>query len=127
MKYLKQFFIILLVSFMGEALKIVLPFPVPASIYGMVLMFTALCSGILKLDQVKETGDFLIEIMPVMFIPAGVGLLEAWDALQPVWIPVTVIMVLTTIIVMVVSGLSTQFVIRKQRKNGEERSRGNDE
>lgn len=127
MKYLKQFFIILLVSFMGEALKIVLPFPVPASIYGMVLMFTALCSGLLKLEQVKEAGDFLIEIMPVMFIPAGVGLLEAWDELQPVWIPVTVIMVLTTIIVMVVSGLSTQFVIRRQGRKEEKRGQNNDE
>lgn len=127
MKYLKQFFIILLVSFMGEALKIVLPFPVPASIYGMVLMFTALCSGLLKLEQVKEAGDFLIEIMPVMFIPAGVGLLEAWDELQPVWIPVTVIMVLTTIIVMVVSGLSTQFVIRLQGRKEEKRGQNNDE
>ncbi|MDQ9840279.1 CidA/LrgA family protein, partial [Acinetobacter baumannii] len=73
MKYVKQFLIILLISAMGEGLYAILPLPIPASVYGVILMLAALISGILKLEQVKETADFLIEIMPVMFIPAGVG------------------------------------------------------
>lgn len=77
MKYLRQFCIILLISFLGELLHILIPLPIPASVYGLVLMLTALCTGILKLTQVRETADFLIEIMPVMFIPAAVGLLES--------------------------------------------------
>ena len=77
MKYLRQFCIILLVSALGEGLHILLPLPVPASVYGLVLMLGALASGILKLEQVEEAADFLVEIMPVMFVPAGVGLLEA--------------------------------------------------
>lgn len=113
MKYIKQFCIILLLSFMGEVLYEVLPLPVPASVYGLVLMLAALVSGVLKVDQVKETASFLVEIMPVMFIPAGVGLLSSWSALEPVLIPVMVIVVLTTVIVMVVTGRVTQEVIRK--------------
>ena len=89
--------------------------PVPASVYGLVLMLGALASGILKLEQVEEAADFLVEIMPVMFVPAGVGLLEAWGDLQPIWLPVVLITILTTVIVMVVTGRSTQFVIRKDR------------
>ena len=112
MKYLRQFCIILLVSALGEGLHILLPLPVPASVYGLVLMLGALASGILKLEQVA---DFLVEIMPVMFVPAGVGLLEAWGDLQPIWLPVVLITILTTVIVMVVTGRSTQFVIRKDR------------
>ena len=108
MKYLRQFCIILLVSALGEGLHILLPLPVPASVYG-------LASGILKLEQVEEAADFLVEIMPVMFVPAGVGLLEAWGDLQPIWLPVVLITILTTVIVMVVTGRSTQFVIRKDR------------
>ena len=81
MKYLRQFCIILLVSALGEGLHILLPLPVPASVYGLVLMLGALASGILKLEQVEEAADFLVEIMPVMFVPAGVGLLEAWGDL----------------------------------------------
>ena len=76
MKYLKQFCIILFLSFLGEALRSVIPLPIPASVYGLVLMLGALASGILKVSQVRETSEFLIEIMPVMFIPAGVGLMD---------------------------------------------------
>ena len=72
MKYLKQFLIILVISLIGELLNKLLPLPVPASIYGMVILFIGLLSGVIKLSSVKEAGSFLIEIMPVMFIPAGV-------------------------------------------------------
>lgn len=117
MKYLKQFMLIIAISFVGELLKYVLPFPVPASIYGLVLLFVLLETDFIKLEAVKDTAKYLIEIMPLMFIPAGVGLMDSWGVLQPVLIPVTVIMVVSTIIVMAVSGRVTQFVIRKQRKS----------
>ena len=76
MKYLKQMLIIISVSLLGELLHEILPLPVPASIYGIVGMFALLYTGVLKVDQVKETSSFLIEIMPVMFIPAAVGLIS---------------------------------------------------
>ena len=84
MKILRQFVIILLISFLGELLKAALPLPVPASVWGLILMLAALKTGVLKLSQVSDAAVFLIEIMPVMFIPAGVGLLIAWGVLKPV-------------------------------------------
>lgn len=113
MKYMKQFGIILLVSCIGELLKIVLPFPIPASVYGMLLLFLALLSGVLPLEKVQETGLFLVEIMPVLFVSAGVGLVESWDVLQPVLLPVIVIIMLTTLLVMAVAGQVTQWMMRK--------------
>lgn len=113
MNYLRQFCIILFVSFLGELLHILIPLPIPASVYGLILMLLALCTGVLKLAQVKEAADFLIEIMPVMFIPAAVGLLDSWSALQSIWLPVIVITILTTIIVMAVTGRVTQHLIRR--------------
>ena len=116
MKYLRQFCIILFVSFLGEILHILIPLPVPASVYGLVLMLLALCTGILKPEQVEAAADFLIEIMPVMFLPAAVGLLEAWPSLQPVWLPVILITVITTVIVMAVTGWVTQHIIRRKNR-----------
>ncbi len=119
MKYLRQFAIILFISLLGELLRILIPLPIPASVYGLVLMLVALTTGMLKVHQVKAAADFLIEIMPVMFIPAGVGLLDSWPALQPVWVPVMLITLLTTIIVMAVTGQVAQKIIRKEeKKNG---------
>ncbi|MBQ9872789.1 MAG: CidA/LrgA family protein [Eubacterium sp.] len=116
MKLLKQFLIILFVSFLGEILNYLIPLPIPASIYGILIMFLALELHIIPLSSVKDAGRFLIEIMPVMFIPAAVGLLNAWNILKPNWIIYTVIMFATTFIVMILSGKVTQAVIRKGKK-----------
>ena len=116
MKYLRQFMIILLFSFLGELLKYVLPFPVPASIYGLVLLFIALETRILPLAAVKDAGKF----MPLMFIPAGAGLIDAWDALRPICVQIVMIMVVSTIVVMIVSGHVTQFVMRRGKRKGEQ-------
>ena len=115
MKFLKQFLIILAISLIGEILKSVLPFPIPASIYGMVLMFVLLLTGVIKLDQVRDAGKFLIEIMPVMFIPAGVGFMSSWNVLQPVLLPVSVITVITIFTVMGATGIVSQLIIKKSK------------
>ena len=119
MKFLKQFSLILLFSFLGEVLHVWIPLPIPASVYGLVLLLAALILGICKLEHVKNAAEFLIEIMPVMFIPAAVGLLDSWSVLRPTIVQVIVITVLTTIIVMVVTGRVTQNVIRKGREKEE--------
>ncbi len=116
MKYLRQFCVIMLVTFLGEILYMLLPLPVPASIYGLVLMLAALCTKVIKPEQVKETAVFLIEIMPVMFIPASVGLIESWDSLQGILLPVAVTILVTTVLVFAVTGLVSQGVIRKSNR-----------
>ena len=82
MKYLRQFGIILAVTCAGEIMKYFIPLPIPGSIYGLILMFVLLLLRVIKVEHVKETGEFLIEIMPLMFIPAGVGLITSWEQLQ---------------------------------------------
>ena len=116
MKYLKQFGIILAISFVGEILNYLIPLPIPASIYGIIILFLALELKIIKLSSVKDVGSFLIAIMPVMFIPAAVGLMESWGILKPSLIPIVAITLITTVIVMASSGLATQFVIRCGKK-----------
>lgn len=108
MKYLRQFSVILMISLIGEVLHSLIPLPVPASIYGLAILFTALSGGFLSLDKVKETGYFLIEIMPLMFIPAAVGLLGAYHVLMPVLLPYAVITLVSTLLVMLVAGRVTQ-------------------
>ena len=99
----------------------ILPFKIPSSIYGLVLMFLALQFKVIQLEQVKEAAKYLIEIMPLMFIPAGVGLMNAWGVLKPICIPVIVITIVSTIVVMGISGKVTQFVIRLEKRNKSER------
>ena len=116
MKYLRQLLIILIFSFIGEILHSLIPIQVPASIYGLVLLFIALLTGIIQLPQVKETAKYLIEIMPLMFIPAGVGLLESWGNLKSILVPVLLLLVASTILVMGVSGKVTQGIIQRSKR-----------
>lgn len=117
MKYLKQFAIIIVISFIGELLNYCLPFPIPASLYGMVLLFIGLCSGIIRLEWIKETGLFLLDIMPVMFIPLCVGLINEWANIALIWFPVLFISVFTTLLVMVVTGRTAQSFLDDKHAN----------
>ena len=114
MKFLKQFMVILLLSFLGEVLKMFIPLPIPASVYGLVLMLVCLMTGVLKTSQVKDAAFFLIEIMPVMFIPAAAGLIDSWKVLQPLLLPILVITVVITVFVMVITGKVAQMIAQKR-------------
>lgn len=116
MKILRQFSIILLVSLTGEALSALLPLPVPASIYGIALMFALLCTGVLRVEQIRQASAFLIEIMPVLFIPAGVGLMQSFGLLLPALPAYAVITAVSTVAVMAVSGRAAQAVLRRNAK-----------
>ncbi|MFR1723432.1 CidA/LrgA family protein [Emergencia timonensis] len=121
MKYVRQFTIILVVSFIGELLNYLIPLPVPASIYGLVIMLICLLTGLIPLHAVRDTGRFLVEVMPLMFIPGAVGLLESWGVLRPIWAPVLAITVVTTVAVMAATGRITQGIVRMgQKKEGGE-------
>ncbi len=120
MKYVKQFLIILAISFLGEVLHMLLPLPIPASIYGILILFALLETRLLPLRLVKETGDFLIEIMPVMFLPAAVGIIDSWKIIKPSLLVYLAVTIVSTVLVMAVSGLVTQAVLRHKKgvKNG---------
>ena len=117
MKYLSQIGIILTISFVGEVLNKIIPLPIPASIYGMIILFAALVTGIIKLSSVKDTGKFLIDIMPLLFIPATVGLIDSWEIMQGFLLAIIVISLVSTVIVAAASGRITQFIINRKTKN----------
>lgn len=118
MKYVKQLMIILIFSFMGDILNHIIPLPIPASIYGMVLLFIALSTKIIKLDQVETAAEFLLSIMLIFFVPASVGIMDTFFAYKSSMLPIIIIVIFSTIIVMITTGLVTQFIIKLRNKKG---------
>lgn len=118
MKFITQFGIILVISFIGEVLNRIIPLPIPASIYGMTILFTALCTGALKLSAVKETGKLLITMMPLMFIAPAVGLIESWGVMQEFIVAIIVISIVSTVLVVAATGHITQLIIKHKGKEG---------
>lgn len=116
MKYIKQFALIALLTFIGECLNLLIPLPVPASIYGMVLLFLCLQTGILKLSQIEETADLLLGVMPLFFISPTVSLMSSIGVIKDSLVGVLVICLVSTVVVMAVTGLVAQMVIRHEKK-----------
>lgn len=113
MKYIRQMLII--ISFVGELINYYIPLPVPANIYGMIILFILLCLGIVKIEQIKETGKFLLDIMPMLFIPSAVGIMSTFDLLSSIWLEI-IITIVTTTLVMGITGIVTQRIISHQKR-----------
>ena len=121
MKYFKQAFIIIVITLISEVLSHVLPLPLSASIYGMVIFFICLMTGVIKLEQVENVGECLIAVMPAMFVVPGAGVITSWASLQPHLLSWSVIISVTTILVMAVAGLIAQSLQKRQNaKHGGE-------
>ena len=116
MKYLKQVSIILAISCLGELLSLWIPAPIPGSIYGIVLLFLGLVTKVVPYEAVKDAAHFLVEIMPVMFIPAAAGILESWDLIASSWVQYGLLTVVSTVAVMAVAGRVTQLFTGKGEK-----------
>ena len=116
LKLFKQFTIIIFLSFLGEVLHTLIPFPIPASIYGIMLLFFLLERKVLRIDDIREVSDFLIFIMPLLFIPSAVGLIDVWDELRASLTAYVTIIIAVTLIVMVVTGRITQWFLRNQNE-----------
>lgn len=120
MKYIQQFLIILTVSFIGELCGLLLPFPIPASVYGLAIMLICLFTGIIKLHQIEDVADWLILIMPVLFVPSAVSLMNVGETLMKDILVISIVTLVSTIIVMIVTGKVAQAIIerKEQSKNG---------
>ena len=113
MKYLSQFCIILGFTLVGEALQRIIPLPIPASVWGLALLFAALCAGLVKPAQVKEVSAFLTSIMALLFVSPAVGIVENWSLIAPQLLPIALLLVASTLLTFGISGKLTQILMKK--------------
>ncbi|MBC5627281.1 CidA/LrgA family protein [Clostridium sp. NSJ-6] len=109
MKIFREFLIILVLYFIGELLAKTLNIPIPGNIIAMILLFLSLCTGIIKVEKVDTISNFFLDHLAFFFIPAGVGLMNSFDSIKSSAIQIVIICIVTTIIVMAVTGIVVQF------------------
>ncbi len=120
MKKVFQFGIILGIAAVSELINHIVPLPIPASVYGMCILFVLLQTKALRLDQVKEVADILLRAMPMMFVPLCAGLMAQVDVILSIWLPLLLIITIGTVIVLVVTGRTTQGIIKLERRRKHE-------
>ena len=114
MKYLSQFLIILFFSLLGELLQALIPLPISASIYGFVLLFIALCTGLLKPEKVSVAADWLISIMPLLFVAPAANILVHFQVIAPALASILAVIVISTLVIFAVAGMVTRLFVKKE-------------
>ena len=117
MKIIKQVCIIFVITMVGEVMNMALPLPIPAGVYGLFLLLAALCTGVIKLEDVEITGNYLMDVMPVMFIPVSVGLIDSFEEIKAVAGPLIIISLVSTVIVLIVTAKVTEWILKKKGKS----------
>ena len=113
MKYLTQFVIIMGFTLLGEALQRLIPLPIPASVYGLLLLFAALCLKLVKLEQVTETAGFLTSILPILFVSPAVGIVEDWALIREDLLAILILLVASTVLTFGIAGRTAQAFLKK--------------
>ncbi|NLJ95207.1 MAG: CidA/LrgA family protein [Clostridiaceae bacterium] len=118
MEFIFSIAILLGFTFLGELLHVLLPLPIPAAIYGLLLLFLALNFKLVSVKKVKKTAGFFISIMSILFVAPVVNLMDSWQIVADNIIQIIVIVVLSTIIVFAISGNVTKLMLKgKESKN----------
>ena len=120
-KYVKQLAVIMAVSFAGELLNRLLPLPVPGSVYGLVLMFLGLMTGVIKLEQVEDVGDFLLKIMPVLFVGPCVSMITVVGGIADQLAAILAVCLISTVVVMAVTGVTAQLILNRKADREEQK------
>lgn len=119
-KYIKQICIILVICLIAEIMEYLIPLPIAASMYGLVLMLIALSTKIIPLKEVENVSDFLTENLSIMFIPPTVGIMASVEEIKQMLVPLVVISVVSTLLIMTATGRVAQAIIRKKKKQSVE-------
>jgi holin-like protein len=117
MKYLSQFLIIMGFTFAGEALQRLIPVAIPASVWGLALLFLALCLKIVKVEHVKDVGGFLSSLLPVLFVGPTVGIVDHWALIKPQLLAIALLLLASTMLTFGISGGITQVLSGKRGGN----------
>ena len=126
MNYIFQLAIIFGISFLGEVLNAILPLPIPASVYGLGILFALLCTKIIKLEQVENVSEYLMAIMPIFFIEPTVGIMNSYGLVKGKIVALFIACFLSFVAVVGVTGLVSQTMIRRNRKNNDKKKKENE-
>ena len=80
--------------------------------------FLGLCPFLGVSKKVETAADFLVDAMSIMFVPATVGIMASMDALKEMLLPICVITIVSTVLIMIVTGRVSQHIIRGQKNKG---------
>lgn len=112
----KQFLILLVINFLGILIQNIFHLPLPGTILGMIILFILLWTKVLKVESIEKVCNFLVLNMIIFFLPPAVELLEYMTLLEKGFFKIIILLIVTTVITMVVTGKTVEFCIKRMEK-----------
>ena len=103
------FSIIILIS---KFVANLLPIPVPSSVVGMILLFIALCTGVVKLEQVEGLSNSLSKVITFLFVPSGISLVNSLDLMASYGLQIVFVILVATLALLFVTGWSGALLLK---------------
>ena len=116
MKIFRELIIILSIYLVGELTSYFFKLPVPGNIIAMLLLLVLLITKVVKVSMIETVSNFFLDHLAFFFIPAGVGLLTSFDILKGAWLRLLIVCLLTTTIVIAITGLVVQKLVHMKTK-----------
>ncbi len=110
MKVLRQFGTILVILLLGEGIRMSTGISIPGTVIGMVILFILLMTKVIKLENIDMISKFLLDHLAFLFVPAGVGLISSLDVIGSAWLPIMMIVIISTVLVVGVTGWTVQLL-----------------
>ena len=120
---IKGVFTILLFYVIGIGASHLIGGVIPGSVCGMLLLFAALCLGIVKPDNVRSVARALTQNMAVLFVPAGVGIMAQYDLIAQNWVGILTITIVSTLLVLLSTGGIAQYLNNHFKNNNTHNSK----
>lgn len=112
MRIILQLGLIVAVCLSGEQISHVLPIAIPSNICSMLLLLVFLVGGVLKIENIGEASDFLLDHMSIFFIPAAVAIMGSVSLLAGNILKLVLICLITTVLVFVVTSFTVSGTMR---------------
>ncbi|PLS38044.1 antiholin LrgA [Carnobacterium maltaromaticum] len=102
--FLQQAFVFAFIMLLANLIVGILPFPMPASVMGLILLFIALCLKIVKLEQVESLGNSLTGLISFLFVPSGISVMNSLGIMGQYGVQLVLIIIIATIILLAITG-----------------------
>lgn len=119
-KLLQGFALLLSLQWLSTVIISFLGIPFPPPLLGMIILTILLCTGIIKENYIEDICGALIDKMALLFLPAGVSMILYLDVIKAELLPISLTLVLSSIIILCSTALVLELLLRKKEEGGQQ-------
>lgn len=111
--------LLLLCQLAGEAAVRAAGAAVPGPVLGMLLLLVLLALRKGPSEEMRQTSGVILTNLSLMFVPAGVGIMQHVARIREEWVAIGVALLVSTLLAMAAAAIAFRVTARLMRQDGE--------